>query len=127
MDDLINAIDKEKENRFQKPWPKLDKGSKLNRILIFIKMEKTNRGLNDSQEKQLKILLYQLCETNAINKITDVNYSEESNQIETIHNLVFNEENKKYSYNYPEKKTKASTKSKTNVERHFNRSKTNKN
>ena len=126
MNELINAIDKEKVNRFQQPWPKLDKGSKLNRILIFIKLEKTNRELNDSQEKQLKTLLYQLCETGALNKVTDVEYSDETYQIINIPNLTFNEETIKYSYNYPKKKVKNSSKSKTNVERHFSRSKTNK-
>ena len=127
MNDLIDAIEKEKEYRFQKPWPKLDKGSKLNRILIFIKLEKTNRGLNDLQEKQLKTLLYTLCETGALNKVTDVEYSDETNQIVNISNLIYNEETERYNYNYPTKKMKNPSKSKTNVERHFNRSKTNKN
>ena len=36
MELLINAIDKEKNDRFNKSWSKLDKGSKLNRIIIFI-------------------------------------------------------------------------------------------
>jgi len=40
MEMLIDGIDKEKGNRFKNLWLKLDKGSKLNRIHLFIKKEK---------------------------------------------------------------------------------------
>ena len=36
MDELLNAVEKEKNNRFQKLWTKLDKGSKLDRLKLFI-------------------------------------------------------------------------------------------
>ena len=32
MDELLNAVEKEKNNRFQRLWTKLDKGSKLDRL-----------------------------------------------------------------------------------------------
>ena len=57
MDDLFKQIDAERTSRFKKPWPKLDKGSKLNRLSLFVKMEKTNRDLSDEEEKKLKICL----------------------------------------------------------------------
>ena len=37
---IKNLIEKESNERFNKQWSKLDKGSKLNRINLFIKMEK---------------------------------------------------------------------------------------
>ena len=43
MEALINAVNKEKNARFKKSWTKLDKGSKLNRILIFIQEEKEKK------------------------------------------------------------------------------------
>ena len=54
MEELFKKIDAEKENRFKKPWTKLDKGSKLDRLLLFIKMQKTENHLSDNQEDQLK-------------------------------------------------------------------------
>ena len=58
MEALINAVNKEKNARFKKSWTKLDKGSKLNRILIFIQEEKEKNKLNENQMKQLKKLLF---------------------------------------------------------------------
>ncbi len=124
MEELLKGIEKEKEERFQKTWSKLDKGSKLNRIHLFIKTEKINKELNDSQEKQLKILLLRIFESGGLNKTADVDYSQETYQIETIKNLNFNEETNKYDFVSQVKKKKTEGgKSKSNVERHFSRSK----
>ena len=124
MEELFKGIEKEKEERFQKTWSKLDKGSKLNRIHLFIKTEKIDKELNDSQEKQLKILLLRIFESGGLNKTADVDYSQETYQIETIKNLNFNEETNKYDFISQVKKKKTEGgKSKSNVERHFSRSK----
>ena len=124
MEELLKGIEKEKEERFQKTWSKLDKGSKLNRIHLFIKTEKINKELNDSQEKQLKILLLRIFESGGLNKTADVDYSQETYQIETIKNLNFNEETNKYDFVSQVKKKKTEGgKSKSNEERHFSRSK----
>ena len=82
-------------------------------------------NITQHQEKQLKTLLYQLCESGALNKTTDVEYSDETYHILSIKNLEFDEITKKYSFKIPEKKTKNISKSKSNIERHFNRSKGN--
>ena len=57
-----NKQPEEPEDRFGKPWSKMDKGSKLNRLTQYIKLEKTERGFSDDVEKKLKIMLTQLCE-----------------------------------------------------------------
>ena len=89
MEALIDAMDKEKDERFQKSWPKLDKGSKLNRILIFILEEKERNTLNETQTKQLKKLLFLQCEKGTLNKASDVEYSDETYQIVSIKNLEY--------------------------------------
>lgn len=125
MEDIFQEMDAEKNGRFQKLWSKLDKGSKLNRLILFVKLQKLEEELNDSQENQLKTLLYQLCESGALNKISDVIYCEDTHLILTIKNLELNEDTKKYTFKKVEKKKNVS-KSKTNIEKHLNRSKTNK-
>ena len=120
-----DLIDQEKEERFTKPWSKLDKGTKLNRIHLFIKKQKIENFLDDPQEKQLKILLLNLFETSRLNKISDIDYSTELKEIISIKNLIFNEETKEYSYNNLVKNKKTDSKSKSNIDRHFNRSKKN--
>jgi len=123
------TIDKEKtenesndqEMRFKKPWNKLDKGIKLNRILVYIKQEVSRRSLNDNQEKQLKTLLLHLCENNGLNKSSDVIYNSETMQIESIKLLLFHEETKKYSIQKMIYKPKNISKSKTNIEKHLSK------
>jgi len=120
MEELLAKIDTEAETRFQKPWSKLDKGSKLNRLSLFVKLQKTENKLNDDQEKRLKILLFQLCENSSLNKGSDVDY--ENSMIQSIKNLEYNSDDKTYTFKKPIKKTKHTpTKSKSNIEKHFSR------
>ena len=121
MDELLKQIDEERDSRFKKPWAKLDKGSKLNRLSLFVKMEKTEKGLSDEEEKKLKILVSQLCDMGLLNKTGDVEYADEI--IGTIKNLEYKEDTREYSFKREEKKNKPTQKSKGNIERHFSRSK----
>ena len=91
-------IDKEKEERFNKSWSKLDKGTKINRLNLFFKKKKINNELNDNQKKQLKILLIQSFENGSLNKSSDIEYSIEDKEILNIKNLEFDEKNKKYKF-----------------------------
>ena len=50
MQDIIDAVEKEKDNRFHKSWVKLDKGSKLNRLTHFIENETKNKNLNEERK-----------------------------------------------------------------------------
>ena len=103
MDELLNAVEKEKNNRFQKLWTKLDKGSKLNRLKLFISGQSEINELNEGVE-----------------------YSDETYYILSIKNLKYNKEKKTYSLDLPKKTIKPTTKSKSNIDRHFSRSKDNK-
>lgn len=126
--DFKTLIDREKEERFSKSWSKLDKGTKINRLHLFIKKQKLTNELNDDQEKQLKILLIQSFENGSLNKSSDIEYSIEDKEILNIKNLEFDEKNKKYKFIIGIKKKKIDGgKSKSNIDRHFNRSKEKKN
>jgi len=124
MEILFEGIDKEKEDRFKNTWSKLDKGSKLNRIHLFIKKDKIAKNLDDKQEKQFKILLMNLLNSGSLNKATNVEYCQETYEILNIKNVIFDEDTKKYEVlSQVKKKKPEGGKSKSNIERHFNRSK----
>jgi len=122
MELLFEGIEKEKEARFRTTWSKLDKGSKLNRIHLFIKKEKIEKNLDDIQEKQLKTLLLNLFNSGSLNKSSNVEYCPKIYEITKIKNLSYDEDNHKYEVSMPVKKRKPEGKSKSNIERHFNRS-----
>ena len=126
MNDLLDAVEKEKNDRFCKPWTKLDKGSKLNRITLFIQDEVEKNELDGSETKQLKKLLVHLCHTGVLSKTNDVDYSNETYQIISIKNLMYDENKKTYSFDLPKKTVKPTAKSKSKIDRHFSRSKENK-
>lgn len=117
MDDLLDAISKEQENRFSKPWNKLDKGLKLNRINEFI----MNYDCDSSDKSKLKDLLIKSLNDNIL-KNEHFEYDKNNNVILNIKNLSYN--NNTFSINIVKKtKPKVRSKTKTNIERHFNRSK----
>tara|TARA_Y100000389_G_scaffold165969_1_gene170367 strand:- start:12082 stop:12468 length:387 start_codon:yes stop_codon:yes gene_type:complete len=126
MQSIIDAVEKEKDNRFQKTWTKLDKGSKLNRLTFFIESEVENKELSKDNQKKLKKLLFHVCENGSLNKVNDVEYNEEICEIVGIKNLIYDENKKSYSFNLPKKVVKPTAKSKSKIDRHFSRSKENK-
>ena len=123
MDLLLEGIDKEREDRFKNTWVKLDKGSKLNRIHLFIKKEKLDKNLDDKKEKKLKIIIMNLFNSGSLNKSSNVEYCQETYQIINIKNLIYDEDTEKYEVLSQSKKKTEKGKSKSNIERHFNRSK----
>ena len=126
MQNIIDAVEKEKNNRFQKTWVKLDKGSKLNRLTLFIEKECEEKDLNEEGKKKLKKLLFHVCDNGSLNKVNDVEYSDETYEIISIKNLIYDEDKKSYSFNLPKKVIKPTAKSKSKIDRHFSRSKENK-
>ena len=121
MDGLIQGIENEKNNRFKYPWIKLDKGSKLNRLYLFIKTETCRLELDSSEEKQLKSLVLNLFNSNTLNKSSEIDYCLDNYEIKTIKNLIFDETKRRFNYNPPKKKKTENnnSKSKTNIEKHF--------
>ena len=100
---------------FDKEWIKLEKGMKLNRINLFIKKQKGENGLNDTQTKSLKDILFKACNDGMLNKMSDVTYKDE--EIQSIRNLEFNEQTKKYKLKTSSSKHRVNVKSRSNIDR----------
>ena len=119
--EVINESEDDKEEkidpRFTLPWNKLEKGVKMNRILIFIQSEKEEHTLTEQQSKELKNLLFKACENGLFNKISDVEYDESKAEIKSIKNLEFNESSKKYKIKTGGTKNRSVSKSRSNIDR----------
>ena len=126
MDDLLKKLEAEKELRFKKPWAKLEKGNKLNRLNIYIGDEIKEKELSENSSKKLKKLLHAIFEKGILSKSSEVEYCNETCKIISIKNLVYEEEKNEYNFNLPKKTVKPTTKSKSKIDRHFSRSKENK-
>lgn len=110
---LVKSLD----SRFALPWNKLEKGSKMNRLLLFITREVDERSLTESQGAELKKLLFKACESGCLNKTTDVKYDSETGIIESIKHLEFNESSKKYKLKTGGTKSRSVSKSRSNIDR----------
>jgi hypothetical protein len=109
--------DEKPDPRFTLPWNKLEKGVKMNRLLIFIQSEKEEHNLTEQHAKELKNLLFKACENGLFNKISDVEYDESKAIIESIKNLEFNESSKKYKIKTGGTKNRSVGKSRSNIDR----------
>jgi hypothetical protein len=126
MDDLLKKLEAEKELRFKKPWVKLEKGNKLNRLNIYIEDEISEKELSEDTSKKLKKLLHTIFEKGILSKSSEIEYCNETCKILNIKNLVYDEDKNEYNFNLPKKVVKPTTKSKSKIDRHFSRSKENK-
>jgi hypothetical protein len=105
------------DDRFKLPWNKLEKGMKMNRILIYVDSQKKEYSLSDNQTKDLKNILFRGCENGLFNKINDVKYDEEQGLIESFKQLEFNESSKKYKLKSSGNKNRSVSKSRSNIDR----------
>ena len=126
MDDLLKKLEAEKELRFKKPWAKLEKGNKLNRLNLYIEEETKEKELSEDTGKKLKKLLHTIFEKGILSKSSEIEYCNETCKIISIKNLVYDEDKNEYNFNLPKKVVKPTTKSKSKIDRHFSRSKENK-
>ncbi len=126
MNELFEKLESEKEERFKKPWSKLDKGNKLNRLNLYIKNEILEKELDEETSKKLSKLLINIFNKGILSKSSEIEYCTESSKIISIKNLIYDEKKKNYNFNLPKKTVKPVTKSKSKIDRHFSRSKENK-
>lgn len=103
--------------RFLHPWNKLEKGSKMNRIIQYIEIETQDKELSDIQARDLKNLLFRACDSGLFNKISDVKYNSETGVIESFKHLEFNETSKKYKLKTGGTKSRSVSKSRSNIDR----------
>ena len=92
MDDLLKKLESEKEERFKKPWAKLEKGNKLNRLNLYIDDEISEKELNEDTIKKLKKLLNTIFEKGILSKSSEIEYCNETSKILNIKNLVYDED-----------------------------------
>jgi hypothetical protein len=126
MDDLLKKLEEEKELRFKKPWAKLEKGNKLNRLNLYIEQETKEKELTEDAGKKLKKLLHTIFEKGILSKSSELEYCTETCKIISIKNLIYDKDKNEYNFNLPKKVLKPTTKSKSKIDRHFSRSKENK-
>ena len=118
--DEINKIIISEKNKIKKQsWNKLNNGTKLKLIINFIDTKKKELKLSNNDYLKLKKILFNACESNKLNKSSDIDYDIELNKINDIKILEIIKKNNNYDFKLKIQinKKKSSTKSKSNIEK----------
>ena len=74
---------------YRRPWHRLERGLRLNRIRRFIDTEKERMTLADADVAQLTVLLHKAMDKKLLNSKTAVIYDMEKEDIQEIKGLVY--------------------------------------
>ena len=115
---MNNLLDNEINNIFNRPWNKLEKGLRINRVNIYIEdvlKEKYTMGVVEivKLKKQLTTSLSK----GGLSKNTEVNYDKDTRKIKDIRILLYDPEKRQFALKIETKKVKSTSRSKSNVEK----------
>lgn len=91
MKEVMELLDKEKKQSLFLPWNKLEKGIKYERLCHFLKTQKNDYTMNETQYSYNRELITDLFKNNNLNKLSDVKYDVEQGEIVSLTKLKLNE------------------------------------
>jgi hypothetical protein len=90
-DSLQKLIAAEAGTAYKRPWHRLERGLRLNRLRAFTEDLATKRGLKDSEKQALLSLLTKSLDKKLLNSKTSVEYDQEEESIKEIKPLVMHQ------------------------------------
>jgi len=84
-------IEQEAGGVYKKPWHRLERGLRMNRIRAFVVDLATKRGFKDSEKDALLSLLMKSLDKKLLNSKTSVEYDPETESIKEIKPLVMHQ------------------------------------
>lgn len=85
---LMNFLKQESDNAFKRPWHRLERGLRMNRLRKFSEDEAKRLKLGESEKNNLFILLNKSLEKKLLNSKTAVIYDQDEEKITEIKGLV---------------------------------------
>lgn len=90
-DSLQKMIAAEADSAFKKPWHRLERGLRMNRIRAFVEDLASKRGFKESEKQALLGLLMKSLDKKLLNSKTSVEYDPEEEMIKEIKPLVMHQ------------------------------------
>jgi hypothetical protein len=88
---LQELLKKESEAAFKKPWHRLERGLRLNRLRLFVDTMKDSKGLQELETQALLQLLTRSLDKKILNSKNSVIYDTDTERILEIKNLVMHQ------------------------------------
>ena len=89
--ELQRMIEQEADSAYKKPWHRLERGLRMNRIRAFVDDLSQKRTFKDTEKQALLVLLMKALDKKLLNSKTSVEYSAEEECIKEIKPLVMHE------------------------------------
>lgn len=86
---LEEFLDLNASEAYKRPWHRLERGLRLNRLRLFIEIETKRMNLSDLDKDQLTNLLHKALDKKQLNSKTCVIYDSESEEIKEIKGLIY--------------------------------------
>lgn len=90
-DSLQKMIAAEADSAYKKPWHRLERGLRMNRIRAFVEDLAMKRGFKESEKQALLALLMKSLDKKLLNSKTSVEYDPEEEMIKEIKPLVMHQ------------------------------------
>jgi hypothetical protein len=97
MSNLDKFLEEEKINNVNEPWCKLNKTVKTKKIVEYIEKYKTEKGLDEEEEKLLTHFLKDCLDRKKLLRVKDVLYDKTNGTIKEIPALVYTKMNKHFT------------------------------
>lgn len=105
-DQFIKFLETNSEDAYTRPWHRLERGLRLNRLRRFADDEATRFQLQEEEKQALYTLLTKALDKKQINSKSVVNYDELQQKILEIKGLVFHKQaDGRVVYQFTERKT----------------------
>ena len=104
-ENIEQYLEKEKELDNSKPWNKLNKFSKLQKLNQYCKEYGEENKLSEEEIKEMMKYLRSCLERKKLTRQKDVTYDMEKNKIKLINGLTYNKSNNRFTLKRQDKKT----------------------
>lgn len=94
---LANFLNEDMDKNKKGLWSKLTKTSKINKIKKYIKDISETYSLNEEEVSQTTNFLIKIIERKKLSKNNELNYNQDSGNIESIPGLTFNQLTRSFS------------------------------
>jgi hypothetical protein len=88
---LQDFLNKESEIAFKKPWHRLERGLRLNRLRLFCDIMRNSKGFQEKEFNLLLQLLTKALDKKILNSKNAITYDIENEKITEIKNLVMHQ------------------------------------
>jgi hypothetical protein len=94
---LDKFLENEKMTNSNEPWSKLDKTTKIKKLLIFAETYKTTNDLTTEDYDCLMVFLKDCLDRKKLQRVKDVNYNKEIGEVKDIPSLHYTKQTRHFT------------------------------